>query len=305
MFKFVDIEITSHCNAKCPFCNRTHIKFKSKHLELDVIKKLPFDEIKHVLLLGNKGDCIFHPDLFELIEYILEFDSWITLHTNASAHNEMWWIELAHLIEGRGDVIYTLDGLEDTHKLHRVGTDFNKIVRNITAFNSVGGKSLCQFIKFKNNQHQVDDVKELVRSIGSDKLWVRKSRAYNEQLQRPDGAKTRHELNKESGSKIDCVFLNKPSFVLTVDGEIRPCCFMADDDYVNNFKTHFREDIHNLQHLIAYRADPNSINLKHYTFDEIMNSRYYMWIRKNYKHLYRCNQKCKVGFYDIVDEECL
>ena len=106
--------------------------------------------------------------------------------------------------------------------------------------------------------------------------------------------------------EIKCVFLEKPSFVLTVDGEIRPCCFMADDNYIDNFKIHFHEDISYPQHLIAYLRYPNSINLHDWTFKEIMDySKYYKAIRKNYKHLFRCNQKCRATFEDIVDEEVL
>lgn len=306
MFEFVDIETTSYCNAKCPFCNRTNmVGFKPKHLEFEVIKKLPFDEIKNVLLLGNKGDCIFYPKLFKLIEYVRQFDrNWITIHTNASGHDKYWWTELAKLLKGNGAVVYALDGLEDTHKLHRIGTDFHKIVENITHFNAKGGLSTCQFLKFKNNEHQIDDVRKLITSIGSQKLWIRKSREFNDVLERPEGAKTRHEINKDrTRQDISCVHLEKPSFVLTVDGEIRPCCFMADDDYKGNFRVHLKQDIKHPQHLINYLKDPKSINLHFRSFVEIMESRYYMWIRKNYKHLYRCNQKCRASFEDIVDEE--
>ena len=126
----------------------------------------------------------------------------------------------------------------------------------------------------------------------------------NDVLERPDGAKTRHEINKDRTKQdISCVHLEKPSFVLTVDGEIRPCCFMADDDYKTNFKIHLRQDVKHPQHLINYLRDPKSINLHFHSFVEIMESRYFMWIRKNYKHLYRCNQKCRASFKDIVDEE--
>lgn len=309
MFKFVDIETTSFCNAKCPFCNRTNMEFTPKHLKLDIIKKLPFEKIEHVLLLGNKGDAIFYPKLFELIEYICEFDgSWITIHTNASAHKEKWWVKLADLLKENGDIVYALDGMEDTHKLHRVGTDFKKIIRNMKAFNSAGGRSVCQFLKFKHNQDQVEDVKKLVKSIGTEDFWVRKSRGFKEELglERPDGAKTRFELGRENrDKKIWCTHVKTGSFVLTVDGEIRPCCFMADDDYDKDFKMHFFQNRKHVQHLIAYKADPKSISLKHHTFDEIMNSRYYKWIRKNYPFLYRCHEKCHVGWDDIVDKECL
>lgn len=303
MFKFVDIETTSFCNARCPFCNRTHMKFTPKHLELETIKKLPFEEIENVLLLGNKGDCIFYNKFIELVQYIVEnHKCWIQIHTNASAHDPEWWTKLAEMTKGRSAVVYALDGLEDTHKLHRVGTDFNKIVENITAYNKAGGNSICQFLKFKHNEHQIDTLKQLIKDIGSRKLWIRKSRSFNEVLQRPEGAKTRHEINKTK-TEIKCVFLEKPSFVLTVDGEIRPCCFMADDDYVKNFIQHFKEDIKHPQHLISYRRYPDSISLHKHSFHDIMNSFYYDAIRKNYKNLFRCNQKCKATFEDIVEEE--
>lgn len=304
-YEFIDIETTSYCNAKCPFCNRNSIAFKPKHLDIEVIKKLPFNEISVALLLGNKGDTIFYPKLFELIEWIRDnAKTWIQIHTNASIRDRYWWAELSKLLKSQGAVVYALDGLEDTHKLHRIGTNFHKIIENITAFNEKGGKSICQFLKFKHNEHQIDELKVIVKSIGSEKFWIRKSREYSQILQRPDGVKTRHEMSKEK-TKIKCVFLSKPSFYLTVDGEIRPCCFMADDDYVGNFKQHFYEDIHNIQHLIAYRKDPKSINLHHNSFSDIMNSRYYMHIKANYKRLFRCNQKCKATFEDIVDEELL
>jgi MoaA/NifB/PqqE/SkfB family radical SAM enzyme len=305
MFKFVDIETTSYCNARCPFCNRTTMEnFKPKHLDFEIIRKLPFERIKHVLLLGNKGDAIFYPDLFRLLEHMWAFTgNWVTIHTNASAHDEIWWTELADLLNGKGDIVYALDGLEDTHSLHRVGTDFERIVSNVMAFNDAGGSSSCQFLKFKENEHQVEGVKALTKAIGSKNFWVRKSRSFNDDLHRPDGAKTRHEINDEKKTKIKCVHLEGPSFVLTVDGEIRPCCFMADDDYINHFKIHFTEDVKYCQHILNYRRNPKSINLKYNSFDDIMGSKYYYWIEKNYKNLFRCNQKCHATFDDIVESE--
>jgi len=307
MFKFVDIETTSYCNARCPFCNRTLMdNYEPQHLPFHVIQKLPFERIKHVLLLGNKGDAIFYPELFKLLEYMWAFTgNWVTIHTNASVHGEIWWTELAQLLKGKGDIVYALDGLEDTHSLHRVGTNFERIVSNVMAFNKAGGLSTCQMIKFKENEHQVETVKALTKKIGTNTFWVRKSRAFNDVLHRPTGAKTRHEINASKQTKIKCVHLEGPSFVLTVDGEIRPCCFMADDDYKNHFETHFWEDIKHPQHILNYIRNPKSINLKYNSFDEIMNSRYYYWIRSNYKHLFRCNQKCKATFEDIVDKENL
>lgn len=251
-FIWAEIETTSHCNAKCPECCRRMVKFTPKHLELDIIKKLPFGSFEQVLLLGNKGDSIFYPHLFELIEWMDHND--IRIHTNASAHGKEWWSSLAKLLKGKGKVIYALDGLEDTHKLYRIGTDFHKIVENIRIFNKNGGESTCQMIKFEHNEHQIDDVKKLAKSIGS-KHFRLKGYRYNEYPR--------------------CNFL-LPSFTLTVDGNIKPCCYLADD----------------IEHLKEYGKEP-SISLHKYSFWEIMESPYYQWMHENCKKLDKCNETCK------------
>jgi MoaA/NifB/PqqE/SkfB family radical SAM enzyme len=306
IFEFVDIEATSHCNSRCAFCNRSYLDFKPKNLDIEIIKKLPFERIKKVMFLGSKGDAIFYPHILEIVEWITKnYGSIINIHTNASIHSPLWWERLAKSFRDRGHVIYALDGLEDTHSLYRNGTNFYNVIENIKAFNKAGGRSVAQFIRFKHNAHQVDDVRNLAREMGSIKFWLRKSRGYNSVFQRPDDARTRHEIGETKDSRIVCTFLENGSFILTVDGEIRPCCFMADDDYVKDFMSLFYQDIRNARHIAAYRNDPKSINLKYHDLESIFASPYFQEIKKSYEKLHRCNQKCKAQFCDIVDEDYL
>ena len=304
----VDIEVTSYCNAKCPFCIRTFVNFKPKHMDLEIIKKLPFERIGCVLLIGNKGDAIFYDRLNELLSYIIEnFKCEIRIFTNASAHNVDWWKNLWKIIQGRGCIIYALDGLKDTHSLYRIGTKFDKIIENVEAFNKAGGYSICQFIKFKHNEHQIDDIRKLIYKIGSKTLWIKESRAYNDVLKRPEGNATKSELCKQQNDNtpIICKFLEQHSFYISVDGEVRPCCFMGDDDFNSDLFHNLIRDIKYPQHIIAYKRDPKRLNLKYYSVEEILRSDYFKAITKNYKKLTRCNERCKVTFDDIVTSENL
>ena len=51
----------------------------------------------------------------------------LSMHTNGSAREQNWWKELAKY---RVIVTFGIDGLEDTHHLYRISTDFNKIIDN-------------------------------------------------------------------------------------------------------------------------------------------------------------------------------
>ena len=65
---------------------------------------------------------------------------------------------------GRLTVIWGIDGLEDTNHLYRVNVDWNRLQENWRAYISGGGKAKWQFIVFKWNQHQLDEVKRYSES---------------------------------------------------------------------------------------------------------------------------------------------
>ena len=90
---------------------------------------------------------------------------------------------------------------------------------------------------------------------------------------------------------------------IRVDGEIRPCCFMGDEKYKQEFIEFMKRDLSCLKYITEYCKNPKSINLKYHTFDEVMSSGYFRAIKRDYKKICQCNLKCRVRFSEIVKEE--
>jgi len=313
----LEIELTTICNARCPFCNRASLSnLKPTNLDFSILYKVPFDQFKFIGLCGNRGDPMCYPKLFELITYIKDVtyhNTSIVMQTNGGIHSFGWWAELGELMRYHTDnhVVFALDGLEDTHSLHRVGTDFNRVVQNIEAFIRAGGRAIIQFIVFEHNEHQLEDVKRLSKSLGCVGFWKRQSRCFTNELKRPINSHntTRKELNSQSMNKdIICDMIHRDKYYVTVYGEIRPCCFMGDDDYINDFTIFFKDqikDLFGLQYIGGYKNNPKENNLYHNSFETAINSRYIQSIWKYYEHIHRCKEKCHTNFNEIVDHESL
>jgi MoaA/NifB/PqqE/SkfB family radical SAM enzyme len=173
------IEPSNYCNARCPQCARaghTHDGlplFSLKHLDLDTffsnIDKEKLLNLKSVILEGDRGDPIMHPNLFKLIEF---FD-WVPnifMFTNGGVRNTDWWEKLAQY--PNLTVVWSIDGLADTNHLYRIGTDFDKIIKNATTFINAGGHAIWRCIIFKHNQHQIGEITNFSKKLGFTATWV-------------------------------------------------------------------------------------------------------------------------------------
>jgi MoaA/NifB/PqqE/SkfB family radical SAM enzyme len=187
MFKFneldsLHIELTSHCQASCPMCARNyHSGIENAKLPLDEISLSDFktivsdeviNQVKLIYFCGNYGDPIVSNNLIDIVEYCKEKkqDIRLSIHTNGSARTKSWWANLAKVLPSDHCVHFALDGLEDTHHLYRVGTDFNKIIDNAKAFIDAGGRAEWVFLSFKHNEHQLDTAKKMAESLGFEKF---------------------------------------------------------------------------------------------------------------------------------------
>ena len=54
-----------------------------------------------------------------------------------------------------GAVIFSLDGLEDTNHIYRVGVQFKKVMENTQAFINAGASAHWDMLVFKHNKHHV------------------------------------------------------------------------------------------------------------------------------------------------------
>jgi sulfatase maturation enzyme AslB (radical SAM superfamily) len=129
------------------------------------IKKLI--NLKQVVLEGDLGDPVMHPQILKIIKLFSEAPQrpQIELVTNGSIRNPIWWKQLASLYHNL-HVTFSIDGLKDTNHLYRVGLNFDTIIKNAQSFISAGGIARWKFIKFKHNEHQISDAIQMSKDMG-------------------------------------------------------------------------------------------------------------------------------------------
>lgn len=192
MFKFeqlkaAHIEITSNCQASCPMCARNiHGGIVNPHLTIAswkfedyrrIFKEDVLRQMEFIRFSGNYGDPMLNDDLIDMIEYT----TWanpninIRIHTNGGARKPEWWARLAKAMPEVHDVYFALDGLEDTHHIHRIGTKYETVIRNAKSFIDAGGNAVWIYLLFKHNQHQAEEVERRAKELGFARFVARKS----------------------------------------------------------------------------------------------------------------------------------
>lgn len=194
MFKFselkqIHLEITNNCQASCPMCNRNvqggldNPLIKNQEWTLEEFIKIMdpvLAQLDGFYFCGNFGDPILNSNLLAMCRYSKAKapNTKIGIHTNGGAKSTEWWIDLAGGLPKDHLVTFAIDGLEDTHHLYRIGTTFENVTRNAKAFIRAGGNAEWVFIRFKHNEHQVEEARKLADKWGFKKFTVKNSNRF-------------------------------------------------------------------------------------------------------------------------------
>ena len=194
----IQFELSNVCQALCLGCSRTLIDYdklktmqtpvtidqvpvksafegKEKvYLKLDALKnaltpKL-MESIKDVYFIGTVDDPFAHPQLVEYIEWLVTTHPqvYFCLHTNGGLRNPEYFKELALVLKKHNNykIWFSIDGLEDTNHLYRIGAKWDKLMANTEAFINAGGRARWQFITFNHNSHQLQKAKDMAKELG-------------------------------------------------------------------------------------------------------------------------------------------
>lgn len=257
--KELDIEHSAICNAACPQCTRElrpgdYSWFNQTWLPKEVYSdRLPqslLDNLETIFFSGMVGDPCAAPNFLEVCKIIKQRAPHIhiKISTNGGMRNPEWWTELANIL-GKGSwVRFAVDGLEDTNHIYRVGVKWNKVVENAQAFISAGGEAEWQWIAFKHNEHQVDQARELSKTMGFDRFVVRRSHRFLLDalfetqyvgiemptqdkyvhpliLQRKKTFNIVDALKESNDSKVSCEVQGRKSVYISADGWVFPCVY--------------------------------------------------------------------------------
>jgi MoaA/NifB/PqqE/SkfB family radical SAM enzyme len=258
--KDVTIELTTLCNARCPLCERNangyphNFGYPETSLSLDQIKRLFLPafikQLNTFTVCGNFGDFVACPDALEIIQYIRESNLGIgiTISTNGSARGKKFWSTLASY---RPIVTFCIDGLEDTHNMYRVDTNWQQIISNAQTFIAAGGQAIWKMIDFPHNKHQVEQCRQIAVDLGfsmfeladhgriSGPVFDRNGIQVNslgDHIKKNEDLQTNfiHWAKKSTdfilpaaSSSVTCYSEKNQSIYVAANGEIYPCCFLA------------------------------------------------------------------------------
>lgn len=267
MIKYSDIrsvhlEISTRCNARCPDCPRNFRgveivdTYPVHDMTIDEFKQIFTEQflkqIKSININGNYGDFVTARDGLEILQYARNINPSLKLNvsTNAGARPKIW-SELAKL---NVMIWFRLDGLEDTHGLYRLDTNYNTVIKNAREFINAGGKAVWAMIEFEHNKHQIQHCRQLSKELGfsafqlinqgrdimpvfnTDKSFshvignYKGSRDFQtlhdmRQLYKKEPGKTVKE-NKTS-YPISCKVLGPREIYISANGEVYPCCWLG------------------------------------------------------------------------------
>jgi MoaA/NifB/PqqE/SkfB family radical SAM enzyme len=234
----LELEFNNTCFLYCGGCGRT---FNSKIEEagkriitLENIKRFFPPEfckqLRWFLSCGNYGEPAAHPDCLEIMRWFRENGTRnVSIGSNGSSRDPKFWKEAAEIINGPGGsrgniknwaggrVTFSIDGLEDTNHLYRIGARWDKLMANTEAFINAGGRARWQFITFNHNSHQLQKAKDMAKELGFSEfiekmsfrfIPVRLSKRHAEQLADEDEWKMVQE--KEAKERAVRDGLNDP-----------------------------------------------------------------------------------------------
>lgn len=255
----VHLEISTLCNASCPWCPRTfwgypyNGGYPEVNFTLDnahhIFTPGFLKQLSGVTINGNYGDAVMNLETPDIVEYFRQHNAnlIVKISTNGAARNKDFWKRLAH---ANALVVFAIDGLEDTHHLYRQNTVYNTVIKNAQTFIQAGGQATWKMIKFDHNRHQIDQCRVLAKELGFKNFTLADQGRDTAPVFNKNGQLT-HILGNYTGERefpvlfhskttdeillkditssrvilpIECAVKKSRSVYIAANGDVSPCC---------------------------------------------------------------------------------
>ena len=246
----LSIEPTNSCNLSCIECptGTNNLSRKKGLFSIDAFKQLLKEKAKDLIYLNFyfQGEPFLNKNIIEMIKMASEKRIFTSVSTNAQLIDN----KLAEQIvsSGLNRIIISIDGTsQEIYEKYRRGGELNLVIEAskflINAKKRLANNNLkivFQFLVFKHNEHQIDEIKKLGTNLGIDKVEIKTAQIYNYQNSKniPSIQKySRYKRTKTGEYQIKSRLPNKcwrmwHSAVITQDLKLVPCCFDKDAEYV-------------------------------------------------------------------------
>jgi radical SAM protein with 4Fe4S-binding SPASM domain len=261
----ISIEPTTSCNLRCPECPSGLRSFTRPTGMLDrLLYQKVIDELASSLTYLTfyfQGEPYLHPGFLDMVGYASARGIYTATSTNAHYLNEDASLRTVH--SGLDRLIISIDGTtQKAYESYRVGGSLAKVLAGTT--NIVAAKRelksrtphvVFQFLVVGPNEHQISDVYRLAKESGVDQVVLKTAQIYNyhqgSDLIPKQERFARYRKNPDGTWSIknemsDHCWKMWHSCVVTWDGNVLPCCFDKDGQFVlgNVTKNSFSEVWH-------------------------------------------------------------
>ena len=254
----ISVEPTTSCNLSCPECPSGLKKFsrptgKISREDFELILNQMARHLQYITFYFQ-GEPLLHQEFTQFVRMAKQKKLFVATSTNAHFLNEQKAVDLIQ--SGLDRLIISLDGTDaETYTKYRRGGDFDQVISNIKTMvrtrkeqNTKHPFLELQFLVLKHNEHQIQEIKQLGKELGVDKVVLKTAQVYefedgNDFI--PDLDKyARYQKHEDGKYRIKNKLPNHcfrmwSSCVLTWDTQVVPCCFDKDADYrFGNLKLH-------------------------------------------------------------------
>jgi len=255
MTKIIHYEPTSRCNAACPMCARNVngqgcvVPLQDLSLELFQTQiSSCLGQLEKVFFCGAVGDPCADKTLLEKIQWLKQQqkDIVVGINTNGSIRNPTWWTQCGELLNGVFDyVVFSIDGLEDTNHIYRVGVQYKKIMENAQAYIATGASAHWDMLVFDHNKHQINTCKQLANSMGFSWFRSKETDRWDQfDLGQIKPVNNPKKIDYHSIDSIQCERNIEQSTYIDHRGQEFPCCHIG-EMYYSTTQVHDNQDILN------------------------------------------------------------
>ena len=173
---WVQVEVTTHCNAACVYCPHTLLKnrWTNKHMPIELFHELiPFLEYTDLVYLQGWGEPLLHHDFFEMVRICKDRGKRVGFTTNGMLLSED---TMRRLIDLELDIIgVSLAGTSPrTHNYFRKGTDFDKVVSCVERLDKIKAQKKTRlpevhlaYLMLRSNFRELREILPLARRTGA------------------------------------------------------------------------------------------------------------------------------------------
>lgn len=269
----ISVEPTTACNLRCPECPSGLRSFTrpTGKLENALFTKI-IDELHETLfylIFYFQGEPYLHPQLLDMVSYAASKNIYTATSTNAHFLTDE--IAKQTVQSGLDRMIISIDGAtQETYESYRKEGKLEKVLEgtaNIIKWKKqLGSRTphvVWQFLVVKPNEHEVDEIKQLAKQYGVDKIAFKTAQIYdykdgNDLIPTKDKF-SRYKQGKDGKYALKNTALDEcwkmwHSCVITWDGKVVPCCFDKDAHHeLGNIADRPFEEIWNSEVYNAFR----------------------------------------------------